>query len=310
MPEEDKINTIEPQSGNEDKKAPNIDIDNIMNSKMKLEPRNSSFGLDLDISPLKNIIFNFFFPLIAIIASIIAGIFITYPNYKKMPELKDTLAQKKQLRDTLDAKISKLNRFSDFQSVLDENLKLVNQVLYTEPEVPQILDQVHQIAKNSGMEISKLSYSYSGGAGTTQESDYNAVAVSLGGESSYDQLILFLKDIENAARFVEVSEFRYSGGQNEDDNLYSSSFSLSSPYLFVQSTAVTDEPIALDISSDSFIDFINKVKSLRYYDFLNPEIALVEETEESEEAEDTEAPPEGEAQPAETEPVEAEPTGE
>jgi hypothetical protein len=34
----------------------------------------------------------------------------------------------------------------------------------------------------------------------------------------------------------------------------------------VQSSAVTDEPIALDMTSGDFVSFLNKIKGLRYFE--------------------------------------------
>ena len=42
-------------------------------------------------------------------------------------------------------------------------------------------------------------------------------------------------------------------------------FVLESPYQFVNSTAVTDDPVNLDITKDDFVTIINKVKGLKYY---------------------------------------------
>ena len=76
----------------------------------------------------------------------------------------------------------------------------------------------------------------------------------------------------------------------------SSTFSLDSPYLFVQSSAVTDDPIKIDVTSSEFIDFMDMLQGLDYYDFINQNIQaeeekpdeekiIVEEAKEAEEAE-------------------------
>ena len=60
------------------------------------------------------------------------------------------------------------------------------------------------------------------------------------------------------------------------------SFILTSPFLVVESSAVTDDPIDLDITDPAFIEFINEIKQMNYYDIkaedINPNIA--EEVEE------------------------------
>jgi hypothetical protein len=46
--------------------------------------------------------------------------------------------------------------------------------------------------------------------------------------------------------------------------------------MYVQSVAVTDDPITLDVTSAAFISFMNSVKDYRVYDFLNPNIQAEE----------------------------------
>jgi hypothetical protein len=41
--------------------------------------------------------------------------------------------------------------------------------------------------------------------------------------------------------------------------------SLSSPYLFVESKATTEDPITIEIKDQAFLNFINKIKELRVY---------------------------------------------
>jgi len=146
------------------------------------------------------------------------------------------------------------------------------------------LDQVNQIATDSGMSVTRLSYSYGSTSTMSSETEvkkpYSSVTVSLGTDSSYDQIIVFLQSVENAARFLSVPNFRYASSMNATgDKKLSSGFALDSPYLSVQSTAVTDEPVALDISSQSFVTFINMIKSLKYYEFVNPNIEVVKTPE-------------------------------
>jgi hypothetical protein len=94
--------------------------------------------------------------------------------------------------------------------------------------------------------------------------------------------------VENAARYVSIADFRYSiSDKNDEGGNLSSNFSVNSPYLFVQSAAVTDDPINLDITSPEFTSFMEMLKGLDYYDFLNTEIQAVEENPEEESEEET-----------------------
>lgn len=240
-------------------------------------------GLNIDTQQIKETVLNFVVPLIAVSISILTLLLFVYPSYKNVPVKKLELEGKVTLDRTLNAKYTNLKKLVDFQSVLNEDAAIVNKVLVSEAEVPKLLDQVNQIADNSGIALNRLSYSYgstsSGGAADPTGANLSIVSVSLAGDLNYEQMIVFMESVENASRFLKVSTFRYSKAQvtsGEEGNL-SGSFSIDSPYLFVQSTAVTDEPLDLDISSSDFVSFLNMLRSLRYYEFINQNIEAEEE---------------------------------
>jgi Tfp pilus assembly protein PilO len=246
---------------------------------MKPEDKKTK-GLDIDTGKIKGILLNFIVPLISFGIATLLIIFVVYPSIKKLPEVKSELARKAGMKQTLNTKLQRLNRLVDFKAVVDEDSGLVNKVLVSEEEVPRLLDQVNQIATGAGMSVTRLSYSY-GSTGTSDKAAkkaYSTVSVSLGTDTNYDQMVLLMQAVENAARFVSIPNFRYSTGTSTTgDKKLTASFSLDSPYLFVQSTAATDEPLELDISSQEFIDFVNMIKGLKYYEFLNPNIEVVKE---------------------------------
>jgi len=257
-----------------------------MNPEEKKEEK-STKGLNIDTEKIKKTLLNFVVPLVASVITLFLFVLVIYPSLKKLPDLKLELSRKVNMKQTLNTKLQRLNRLVDFKVVVDEDSALVNRVLVSGEEVPRLLDQVNQIATNSGMSVTRLSYSYGsiGASDKTQKIPYSVVSVSLGADANYDQIILLMQSIEKAARFVSVPNFRYSAGTSSTgDRKLTSSFSIDSPYLFVQSSAVTDEPIDLDISSQKFIDFINNIKELTYYEFVNPNIEVVkEEVEETKE---------------------------
>jgi Tfp pilus assembly protein PilO len=224
----------------------------------------------MDSARIKNILINFIVPLIALATIGVLLFVVLIPAVKKMPTLAAEEASKTELRNTLKDKQAKLNRLVDFKSILEENSGLVDRVMPVEGSVPGLLDEVNKIANESGLEVLRLNYSFNSGSDPeitdANSTGYDTVLVSLGADGTYPQMIAFLKGVENAARIVEVVNFRFDGASHEDDNTLSFTFTLSAPYMSVQSTAVTDEPLTLDISSNDFVSFINKVKALRYYE--------------------------------------------
>ena len=240
------------------------------------------------IYKIKDTVLNFLIPLIAVVGTVLLLILYIMPSYKSLPVKKQELEGKITLKNTLTDKASDLNRLVDYKSVFDENSDIVNKVLVSEPEVPRLLDQASQLAEKSGASLEKLSFSYSSKGNSSTGLD--TVSVSMGVNSSFEQLVLLMELIENASRFVSVPSFRYSVSDKttSEKAAVSSTFSIDSPYLFVQSSAVTDDPIRIDVTSNEFLDFMNMLKELDYYDFINKNIQAEEEKPEENKEEEVE----------------------
>jgi Tfp pilus assembly protein PilO len=240
-------------------------------------------GLSVNMSKIKDTLLNFIVPLISLGVTVVLGIVIIYPTAKALPQTKEELAAKQEKKLVLEKKVKDLHKLVDFKNVVDENSALVNRVLESESKVPYLLNQVDRIARNSGLSVVKLSYSYGSTSDEDTGVDYQTVDVSLGVSGSYAQTVSFLKSVENAARVIDVADIRFSvATSGEEAGLLSSIFSLTSPYLFVESNAITDDPVGIDITSNEFVDFINLLKSLTYYDISANELVVpvIEETEE------------------------------
>ena len=248
------------------------------------ETKDKGGNVEKVLVKVKDTVLNFIVPLISVLSAILILSLYVYPAYKDLPVKKAELDKKVTLRNTLSKKVEALTKLVDFKDVFDENLDIVTKVLVPEPEVPRLLDQASQIASRAGMDIDRLSYSY--GSKGSDKSSFETVTVSMSVKSSFEQLVLFMELVEKAARYVSVPNFRYSVSANTGEKDYgslSSSFSLDSPYLFVESSAVTDEPIGIDMSSNEFTEFMNMLKDLDYYDFVNRNIKAEEEKPEDKE---------------------------
>jgi Tfp pilus assembly protein PilO len=223
-------------------------------------------NVNLETDKIKNLILNFLVPIISFGLSAVLFLVIIYPGIKQVPLAQAELGQQKLLRDLLSEKNAKLHRFVDFKTVLEENSMLVSQVVPDEQNVPGLLDQLNRIAVESGLSLTKLSYSVADSTIRDESATaYNAVLVSLGAEGTYNQMVSFMEAVENASRAVNVANYRFSE-TSDDTNRISITFILTAPYLSVQSSAVTDEAINLDITTSEFTNFINKIKGFRYFD--------------------------------------------
>lgn len=228
---------------------------------------------NIDKENIKNTIVNFIVPLIALVVTLVLIFAVVVPTYSKIPELKQELDANNTKKGILETKKGVLNRLSDFETVVKEDTELFKKALASEPEVPELLTQIDTIAKESGLDVIKLSNSLadSNGTATAGGTDapalpYNLVKVTLGVTGSYDQLILFNKNLEESIRLVEVEDFRFSTETGEGLGDYTANFVLKSPYLTITTAAVTDEPITVDISSPGFLAIVENVKSMKHYD--------------------------------------------
>lgn len=246
-------------------------------------------GVSINKYAIKDFTMNFIVPLIALGLSAVMGFVIIYPSMKSLPTLKAEVEGKQALEAQLSSKLANLSNLSEFKSVVDENSMLVQKVLADEPLVPQLLTQIDQIAKESGLDVTKLSYSFSETKGSVADTTivqpaYKTVDVALGASGNFDQVAVFLENMEKAARLVNVESFRYSVDQKESYKL-DVSFSLASPYLKVESSAVTDDPVDLSLSDANFVQFINTIRELKYYDIsaenINNEVVELAEPSES-----------------------------
>ena len=255
--------------------------------------------MDINAGAIKETVVNFIIPLISLVASISLGVIVFYPSFKALPRLKDEKETKETLSTTLDSKLTTLNKLLDYQSVVEENSTLVKDVLVEEASVPELLTQIDLIATESGLVVDKMNYSFSDlgkaptSSGTEGVSDatntsYKMINVTMGAKGNVEQLVTFFKNLENAARLIDVDSFRYSSQDADQGQFLSVTFDLKSPYLFVESTAVTDDAVTLDITDNKFVDMINRIKGMKFYrisiDNINTE--LVKESSESTPSED------------------------
>ena len=248
--------------------------------------------VSVNMMMFKEAIINYIVPIVCLASSILIGVLVLMPSYNSIPQLSADLDEKTMLEITLRNKLNNMNRLLDFKGIVEENSELVNKVLVSEELVPGLLTQIDKLARQSGLGVNRLNYglgSSSSGDGKNK-AEYNTVTVNLGTTGSFAQLKTFMESVENAARLVIVDNFRYSISNRDEGNEIAVNFVLISPYLYVESSAVTDGPIDLDIADEDFQILINKIKGMKYYDpyEIDTSILLIEasEEEESEEGEE------------------------
>lgn len=245
------------------------------------------------VGALKEALINYIVPLISVAATVLIGLFVLMPSYKELPELEAQLDKSTALEAGLRKKLNNLNKLVDFGGIVEENSGLVNKVLVSEELVPGLLTQIDRLALEAGLTVNILNYGLgSSGSkeGGSESITYNIVTTNLDVTGSFSQLKAFMKNVENAARLVLVDNFRFSQSKTEEGEKLGINFVLISPFLYVESDAITDEPIDLDIGDDAFLDLINKIKNLKYYDPYEIDLSIPVEEAPVEEGEETLTP--------------------
>jgi Tfp pilus assembly protein PilO len=236
--------------------------------------------ISVNTEQLKDFLLNFIVPVICLGGIALLGGFVLYPAYKSLPALTATLKEKSDLTTQLEDKYANLKKLVDHKDVVDQDLVLFKKLLSEQSLVPELLTQIDTIAKESGLTVTKMSYSFSeapitaqpaatgtpGAASAQTPKSFKVVDVSMVAEGNYDQLVAFMANIEKSGRLLDVGNFRDSVSDKDGVSVLEFSFSLKSPYLFVQSTAVTDDPIELNLSDTAFTATVEKLTKFKIYE--------------------------------------------
>lgn len=231
--------------------------------------------LNIDTFAIKEVLLNLVVPIVSFLVTALLAVFVLYPSFTSSIQSGSDLESKQVLTATLEGKLKTLSRLLDFKSVVEEDAKLVGNLLAGEPKVPQLLTQIDLVAKESGLTISRLTYTISdSGAGKEKETEvlpFKYVVVSMGATGTYNQLVNFFKILENSARLIDIESFRFSA-DDEQPSVFGISMVLRSPYMYVESSAVTDDPLTLDITDTEFLNLIAKIKNFKVYNISESEI--------------------------------------
>lgn len=220
---------------------------------------------ELSSIKIKQTIANFIIPLIAVVLSLgLLGLYI-YPSLTAIPLLNKELDDRTNLSQQLASKVTKLNSLIDFKQNVDESTVLVSKALSEEPLVPQLLTQIDQIANESGLAITRMSYALNDtGEVDPAIGNYQVVAVNLSVSGNYNQIVTFLTNLENSSRVINVATVRFT--VDDETGAIDTNLVLISPYVSVSAQANTDEPITFDVTAEDFQKTMERLRALRHYE--------------------------------------------
>ena len=179
-------------------------------------------------------------------------------------------------------KSEKLSEILSEVKTIGSNLEVVQQALPEEDDVPALITQLEQVAKQSGVGVQHLGFG-GGEAETTpraseasregegeEETKSSSVpkTISLTAvvDGSYGALQTFLGNLENTSRVVNVTNFRFSPAQKKEEGAaLSITLGLEAFYLSATKSVPANTPLTLDTTSKDYIELIRKIKALRVY---------------------------------------------
>ncbi len=263
-----------------------------MEAKPKLDLKNFNFDLsnfNVNFNHVKRVVekylLDFMIPLACLVLSLVLGIFVLRPSISKLPELQQTNEEATALDLQLTEKLKNLNDLLNFKPIVSNYVDDFEVILPPEPMVPQLLTQVDTLVAINGLALKDLNYTSkvvaapSGAqpAASAQTPVAPApsrfVLVNLKVVGTYNQVIPFLKNMETSGRVLKVDSVKLSkfrvGPRDEEvvEDAMSMDFVLRAPYVRVQSNAVTDDPITIDINDPKFNEIRARVEGFEVYKY-------------------------------------------
>ncbi len=184
-----------------------------------------------------------------------------------IPSKRQEIAAGKNQLLILQQKNEKLSGVLSEARALEGNLEMVRQALPTTDDVPALLLQLEEIAKQSGVAVQHLGF---GGEKVAEESVeepggvVKSVSLTAVVTGSYDALRTFFSNLEETLRIVNVTNFRFSPTQQKEaENALSITLGVRAFYLDEVTEISIEEPLILDTSSKEYVDLIKRVKQLR-----------------------------------------------
>ncbi len=174
-------------------------------------------------------------------------------------------------------KSEKLSEILSEAKTIESNLGVVQQALPAEDDVPALITQLEQVAKQSGVGVQHLGFGEGVRPSSEAEEAEPPSAKASGGEiktisltavvdGSYSALQTFLRNLEDTSRVVNVTNFRFSPAQKKEEGAaLSVTLGLEAFYLAAAESVPANTPLTLDTASKDYIELIKEIKALRVY---------------------------------------------
>lgn len=207
-------------------------------------------------------------PALALVVGFGLVVGLIIPRAPKIPELKK---QEKQTQETLAKMAQKsktLKNLASRKAVLEADYAVMKDALATDSEVPTLVDQVQKIATDSAVAVKSLNFGGEKKDKKAKEGSLTELAVGISIEGIYDNVLAYLRTVEQAARVLKVNSLRFTAtsgeGKNETGNI-TTSVGLSSYYLPETAKTSLESPVPADFESKKYQDLLTKLRNLQVY---------------------------------------------
>jgi type IV pilus assembly protein PilO len=174
----------------------------------------------------------------AVKAGVIAGVvllltganffFLVQPEEERIAQLEDTkgrleqqLAEKKEIAQNLTERRKELDQ-------LDQKLQEALTELPEKKEIDELLAQLNDVGKKSGLEIAQVT------PGTeTNANFYAQIPIRVQVSGNYHEVAMFLQEIANMRRIVNVNNIKLGGAQMKGDKVILTSDFLATTFRFL-----------------------------------------------------------------------------
>jgi type IV pilus assembly protein PilO len=128
---------------------------------------------------------------------VISDLEVTLEQLKSEQESKDrTLAEKQLIADNLNDKRKEMD-------ALEQKLQEALTQLPEKKDIEELLSQLSDVGKKSGLEIARVTPS-----SEASEGFYSRIPISMSVSGNYNEIAMFLQEIANLRRIVNVSDLK------------------------------------------------------------------------------------------------------
>jgi len=158
-----------------------------------------------------------------VIFLVILGIFFgIVPLKKDLKEIEEKISIEDKKLQEVEEKIKKISELEagEKSSISKEQIQeLIPEAIKQD----ELINKISSFAEKNDMELRGLNFSKSGA-----REDFQSVVFSTTLKGSYDQLVSFLKEVENSSRFMNIESLNV---QSEEGGIYSFSLNIKAFYL-------------------------------------------------------------------------------